>query len=242
VKRPQERRAWLGTEPTRANQRGVSEMQKLKHSAPPKIGRNDPCPCGSGKKFKKCDCDQQFRLIESASNRVVNAHHEAGHAVFNVLLDFPLDHVTIIPSGEYASLCDCLESSELGPGGKIYGWRHMARLVTLMAGPEVEWSRGTMPEDKMPVSDSREIRRLMSPASEEVRGEYLRAGVMFTRFGLSQRPIRRAISRVAQMLLTAGRVEGSDVHREVMAIAGKFFVCKETSHDEGFRKLRFGHM
>jgi SWIM/SEC-C metal-binding protein len=22
----------------------------------PKIGRNDPCPCGSGKKFKKC-CD-----------------------------------------------------------------------------------------------------------------------------------------------------------------------------------------
>jgi hypothetical protein len=22
--------------------------------APPKAGRNDPCPCGSGKKFKKC--------------------------------------------------------------------------------------------------------------------------------------------------------------------------------------------
>ena len=22
--------------------------------APPKTGRNDPCPCGSGKKFKKC--------------------------------------------------------------------------------------------------------------------------------------------------------------------------------------------
>ncbi len=22
--------------------------------AGPKIGRNDPCPCGSGKKFKKC--------------------------------------------------------------------------------------------------------------------------------------------------------------------------------------------
>ena len=25
--------------------------------APPKVGRNDPCPCGSGKKFKKC-CGQ----------------------------------------------------------------------------------------------------------------------------------------------------------------------------------------
>jgi hypothetical protein len=24
--------------------------------APPKIGRNDPCPCGSGKKYKKCCC------------------------------------------------------------------------------------------------------------------------------------------------------------------------------------------
>jgi uncharacterized protein YecA (UPF0149 family) len=22
--------------------------------APPKIGRNDQCPCGSGKKYKKC--------------------------------------------------------------------------------------------------------------------------------------------------------------------------------------------
>jgi uncharacterized protein YecA (UPF0149 family) len=22
--------------------------------APPRVGRNDPCPCGSGKKFKKC--------------------------------------------------------------------------------------------------------------------------------------------------------------------------------------------
>ena len=23
-------------------------------SAPPKVGRNDPCPCGSGKKYEKC--------------------------------------------------------------------------------------------------------------------------------------------------------------------------------------------
>ena len=25
----------------------------------PKVGRNDPCPCGSGKKYKKC-CDGLF--------------------------------------------------------------------------------------------------------------------------------------------------------------------------------------
>ncbi len=23
-----------------------------------KAGRNDPCPCGSGKKVKKCDCEE----------------------------------------------------------------------------------------------------------------------------------------------------------------------------------------
>ncbi|MFA7705765.1 MAG: SEC-C metal-binding domain-containing protein [Candidatus Omnitrophota bacterium] len=23
-------------------------------SQQPKVGRNDPCPCGSGKKYKKC--------------------------------------------------------------------------------------------------------------------------------------------------------------------------------------------
>jgi SWIM/SEC-C metal-binding protein len=30
--------------------------------AAPKIGRNDPCPCGSGKKFKKCCVDQAPQL------------------------------------------------------------------------------------------------------------------------------------------------------------------------------------
>jgi predicted aspartyl protease len=27
---------------------------KIPQTVPPRIGRNDPCPCGSGKKFKKC--------------------------------------------------------------------------------------------------------------------------------------------------------------------------------------------
>ncbi|MCF7968728.1 MAG: SEC-C domain-containing protein [Methylococcaceae bacterium] len=25
--------------------------------SPAKVGRNDPCPCGSGKKYKKCCLD-----------------------------------------------------------------------------------------------------------------------------------------------------------------------------------------
>ena len=31
-----------------------NEDEKLKDSVPKKIGRNDPCPCGSGKKYKQC--------------------------------------------------------------------------------------------------------------------------------------------------------------------------------------------
>ena len=30
------------------------EGQGLKFKRAAKIGRNDPCPCGSGKKYKKC--------------------------------------------------------------------------------------------------------------------------------------------------------------------------------------------
>ena len=34
-----------------------------------KIGRNDPCPCGSGKKYKKC-CYQQKSDFERSDNNV----------------------------------------------------------------------------------------------------------------------------------------------------------------------------
>jgi SWIM/SEC-C metal-binding protein len=36
----------------------ISDLEKLLNPSQPvksdKIGRNDPCPCGSGKKYKKC--------------------------------------------------------------------------------------------------------------------------------------------------------------------------------------------
>ena len=32
----------------------VAEAPKKTAPAAPKVGRNDPCPCGSGKKYKKC--------------------------------------------------------------------------------------------------------------------------------------------------------------------------------------------
>jgi hypothetical protein len=33
----------------------------------PKIGRNEPCPCGSGKKYKKCCLDKEPELLRDAS-------------------------------------------------------------------------------------------------------------------------------------------------------------------------------
>ena len=44
---------------TRENERWVYSGQVVPKAEPvrresPKVGRNDPCPCGSGKKYKKC--------------------------------------------------------------------------------------------------------------------------------------------------------------------------------------------
>ena len=35
-------------------QRTASTMSNMRRGIAPKFGRNDPCPCGSGKKYKKC--------------------------------------------------------------------------------------------------------------------------------------------------------------------------------------------
>lgn len=42
-------------------ERRLQELQDQAHTPVRrvKIGRNAPCPCGSGKKFKKCHIDQE---------------------------------------------------------------------------------------------------------------------------------------------------------------------------------------
>lgn len=53
---------WLYTLPqwdkilTKERRDALYKQEKTSHTVvkPPKVGRNDPCPCGSGKKFKKC--------------------------------------------------------------------------------------------------------------------------------------------------------------------------------------------
>ena len=46
----------IGFEPDKPED--ISDLEKMlnppKPSVSKKVGRNEPCPCGSGKKFKKC--------------------------------------------------------------------------------------------------------------------------------------------------------------------------------------------
>jgi preprotein translocase subunit SecA len=37
--------------------------EPVRRGAGPKVGRNDPCPCGSGKKYKKCHGAAEDRVV-----------------------------------------------------------------------------------------------------------------------------------------------------------------------------------
>jgi preprotein translocase subunit SecA len=41
-------------EPPRPARAGGDDVIRQVKREEPKVGRNDPCPCGSGKKYKKC--------------------------------------------------------------------------------------------------------------------------------------------------------------------------------------------
>jgi hypothetical protein len=43
-----------GVQPPRPAREGGDDVVKQIKREEPKVGRNDPCPCGSGKKYKKC--------------------------------------------------------------------------------------------------------------------------------------------------------------------------------------------
>ena len=47
-------RAAMGNGPAAAPKADKTGKQETIHRDAPKVGRNDPCPCGSGKKYKNC--------------------------------------------------------------------------------------------------------------------------------------------------------------------------------------------
>jgi uncharacterized protein YchJ len=46
--------ATVSEEAPRPARTGGDDVIKTVRREEPKVGRNDPCPCGSGKKYKKC--------------------------------------------------------------------------------------------------------------------------------------------------------------------------------------------
>ncbi len=58
-----------------------------------KIGRNDPCPCGSGKKYKKCclgkegvSVDLLWRRLGEAHDRLVHRLMKHAHDAFGEMV------------------------------------------------------------------------------------------------------------------------------------------------------------
>ena len=43
----------------------VEPTEKQLNRKPPKVGRNEPCPCGSGLKFKKCHLIKGYRCTDN---------------------------------------------------------------------------------------------------------------------------------------------------------------------------------
>lgn len=72
-----------------------------------KIGRNDPCPCGSGKKFKKC-CLNSENLNEPSSglDRVDPHDWEVARSEFDAVTDgiFEYDPLTEPPPDQWLAL------------------------------------------------------------------------------------------------------------------------------------------
>ncbi len=89
------------------------------------IGRNEPCPCGSGKKFKKCcarnnpdqSVEDYFEAVKEAENeeKVLNLLKEA-------VKDYPLEHRFLLPLIVYT-----LQSNKYQAAGKYlrHAWQLM---------------------------------------------------------------------------------------------------------------------
>jgi hypothetical protein len=53
-------------QPAPAPEEPVHNPAQSPRTVPPKIGRNEPCPCGSGKKYKRCCLDNPAPLANAA--------------------------------------------------------------------------------------------------------------------------------------------------------------------------------
>ncbi len=64
--------------PERARRAAAPPLRPVPVRAEPKVGRNKPCPCGSGKKRKKC-CDRPDARPDPASTSRADRLHARAH-------------------------------------------------------------------------------------------------------------------------------------------------------------------
>lgn len=64
AKQAQSRGGQPGSMPREAAKETPARKQTTVRRAGPKVGRNDPCPCGSGKKYKNCCMKKDLGLVD----------------------------------------------------------------------------------------------------------------------------------------------------------------------------------
>ncbi|MFP4034916.1 MAG: SEC-C metal-binding domain-containing protein [Desulfovermiculus sp.] len=74
-----------------------------------KIGRNDPCPCGSGKKYKKC-CLEKHEVSDLGYRRLSNAQHKLVEKLTEYVIKDVGEKVLYVALGEFFQ--DDTEDSE----------------------------------------------------------------------------------------------------------------------------------
>lgn len=90
----------------------------------PRVGRNDPCPCGSGRKYKKCCLrrdEEQQRASHSLSER--DAGHELDNHLVGAMLDFAERRFGRAWLGFEADFVDPKGTLELTIPWAVYGHR-----------------------------------------------------------------------------------------------------------------------
>jgi len=114
----------IGIEPDKRED--ISDVEKLlvSQSAPmkmQKVGRNDPCPCGSDRKYKKCCIDKEIAATDTQYGEEFNQGMESLYSKLPELAEKETRMVIVmhenkqLPPGEYAMLesycndkkCDC---------------------------------------------------------------------------------------------------------------------------------------
>jgi hypothetical protein len=81
-----------------------------------KIGRNDPCPCGSGKKFKKCHMGREEEMAQGGENPEVTVEMSAS--------------IAALPEVRYGR---CVEMADALDVEKITGKKRGIKFVDLQA-------------------------------------------------------------------------------------------------------------